>query len=197
MAIPRAARQKKLGWHLYLLASPTEAMTKCLIMAHGGLAGTFANAPLDLHFFSSHGRTLVNPSIPELVTKLSYKGAPASAANCVTSGQTYPDLYLSKLIGRGGEAYTYQEISSYQESPNDNIVWEEPHVILVRHRGRIIGDSIKLSEALRQITQKLPHVTDVYVAACRGLGTSAGIVEFDLVGGEGHHRKVAVGRPPR
>jgi hypothetical protein len=182
MPLSHAASQVRLGDLVYLLESPRESQTNCLIMAHGSLATEhmFQNAPVNLHFFAPHGRVLTNPSVVELVTKLRHKGATAPPANDASQGRVYPDMWLSKVIGRGGEPYTYEEIASYQQSPNRFARWEEPHVVLVRHR--VFGrNSILLSAVLALLRQHKPAITDVYVAACRPHVVDGKISEFDLV----------------
>jgi hypothetical protein len=179
--LPPAANQVRLGDLVYFLESPREGQANCLIMAHGSLATEhlFQNAPVNLHFFAPHGRTLKNPSIPDLVTKLRHEGASAPPANDVLAGSVYPDMWLSKVIGRGGNPYSYKEISSYQQSPSA-IRWAEPHVVLIRHR--VFGrSSILLSAALALLRQHKPTITDVYVAACRPHVVDGKISEFDLV----------------
>jgi hypothetical protein len=191
MPLSHAANQVRLGDLVYFLDSPQAGMTNCLIMAHGSLATErmFQVAPVNLHFFAPHGRTLKNPSIVDLVTKLRHEGASAAPANDVPQGRVYPDMWLSKVIGRGGEKYTYEEIASYQESPNASVRWQEPHIVLVRHR--VLGrNSILLSAVLALVMRHKPAITDAYVAACRPHMVDGKISEFDVI------RSPAPGRRP-
>lgn len=182
-----AEGQKKAGWNMYHLPSPRNGMTSSLIMSHGSLTGQYRTTPINLHFFAPHGQVLKNPSIVDLVTKLRHNNNPAQ--HHITSGQTYPDMYLSKVLGRGGEDHDYELIhNSYLDAPYNN--WVQPHVFVVRHR--VVSNQLKLSQAISQIQNVLPNVTDIYVAACRPFVKNNLICEFTIVPGGGGGRRPAV-----
>lgn len=178
MPMKHAEGQTSVGRNMYHLPSPRNGMNLSLIMSHGSLTGQFGTTPINLHFFAPHGQVLKKPSICELVTKLSHNNQPAQ--HPIASGQTFPDMYLSKVLGRGGEDHDYEMIhNSYLDTPTLN--WVQPHVFVVRHR--LINNQIKLSEAIAQIQRKLPTVTDIYVAACRPFVINNLISEFTTIPG--------------
>lgn len=189
MPMKHADGQTNVGRNMYHLPSPRDGMTSSLIMSHGSLTGQFYDTPINLHFFAPHGQVLKKPSICELVTKLTHDRLPAQ--HHIDKGKSYPDMYLSKVMGRGGEDHDYEMIhNSYLDKPFVN--WVQPHVFVVRHR--LINNQLKLSEAITQIQRTLPTVTDIYVAACRPFVTNNLICEFTTVpGGAGGRRPAVVG----
>lgn len=203
----RSDNAVELGKFVYFLTSPDPLANQALIMAHGALTGTFETTPVRLFFYARHGETLKNVSVSTIYMARTL--GDRLPEQIVAANGTYPDMDLSKVLGRGGDNSTAEPVAGsddqwsghYQGVHQRQIRTQRqgavpPHCVFIRHR-RMRSKTIKLSEVIGLIRAHNAAINEIWVAACRSYTHREGgrlvVDEFKHLPGVGGRRGAVVG----
>ena len=193
MAIPNGA--VALGSNLYLFKSTTKSVD-CIISAHGGFLSesrTFTvPGKLELRFYSSHGASVIDPSIAEFF-RAQERAAPVET---FTGGAACPNYLLSKYQGthnQMGETYglvnTAMTNRDKQRGKNFNAMMRagdpsKPNpdlqrmymdqltnapgasVLTIRNRWNVLM-GVTLSDAVKEVRKAIPTIGVIHCLFCR------------------------------
>lgn len=193
MAIPEGATA--LGSNLYLFRSTTNAVD-CIISAHGGFISesrTFTvPGKLELRFYSSHGASVIDPSIGEFFRSQER----ARPVETFTGGDKCPNYLLSKYQGdhnEMGETYgvvnmsmtnrdkqrgkNFNALMRASDADNPNIEMQKLYleqltnapgasVLTIRNRWNVLM-GVTLSDAVKAVRKAVPTVGVFHCLFCR------------------------------
>jgi Putative adhesin Stv domain len=194
MATPEGAIA--LGSNLYLFKSTTNSVD-CIISAHGGFISesrTFTvPGKLELRFYSSHGASVIDPSISEFFRNQE-RAAPVET---FTGGNQCPNYLLSKYQGADhnqmGEDYNMVNTamtnrdkqrgknfnalmrSSDPDNPNTDLqkmyleqLSNAPgaSVLTIRNRWNVLM-GVTLSDAVKAVRKAIPTIGVIHCLFCR------------------------------
>ena len=178
MPMTQAPGMIAIGDHAYLLPSPAQGMTDCLVLAHGGSIDVTRKfdvpANLTVAFLTAAGTTYHGPGPMGVYRDLWKNFALPVPAQRYSGTRPCPDYILAKAFGTFW--HNVAEQSTYLEAHRDMSILANaapgaganwlPHLIAIRNR-KVGKQNVWLSTLIRDIAGSGQGITRVLCANCR------------------------------
>jgi hypothetical protein len=153
-----------LGSNLYLFESQEPQFGECVIVGHGGRLREDGKmtvpADTEISFYTVDGSAVETNT----AAAIALRRDGVRPREISRPGEQPWNYRVQKYNGDGADAVSYREVKARMEL-NREIAWV-PHVVTIRNR-KVGARTVHLSDIIREVQRKYPHITVFHYAACR------------------------------